>query len=197
MAAALQRSRRDLIYIIFWPEFYDSKDDPKYLPTFIHEMTHVWQGENGLYPKQFMVSSVKTQTTAGVSAWLSAAIKNGELLSWETARTTSYAVPSSMIGKNWSQFNVEQQGNVIEQWYVRGMNRYDPRYPYIRDVILKRNRNAAYAGRPVLPQCGDKKIKAIQDRLVSLGYLKPQHADGLIGAQQKRNIGCCLQISTT
>lgn len=66
-------------------------------------------------------------------------------------------------------------------------SRWDSRFPYIRDVIRARNRGAAY--RPVtLPGGGDPQIKAMQDRLVALGYLEARHADGLVGRRKSATL---------
>jgi hypothetical protein len=194
LTAAFVTRKLILEYLICWPRYFGNAMGIELLPTFIHEMTHVWQGENGKFPAQYMGSSVISQTTSGISEWVSTAIRDRKLLSWETARSTAYTIPYSMIGKNWSEFNVEQQASLIESWYVPrnsnlnfganmfggGMSQHDPRYPYIRDVILKRNRFAQYAN-PLLAPGADRQIKAIQDRLVALGYLHPRHADGYVG----------------
>lgn len=67
---------------------------------------------------------------------------------------------ASDFGRNWSTFNVEQQASIVESWYVTervrktfrkpdgihggSMSEHDVRFPYIRDVIRARNRNAGY-----------------------------------------------------
>ena len=64
---------------------------------------------------------------------------------------------------------------------------WDARFPYIRDVIRARNRHATY--RPVvLPGGGDPQVKAMQDRLVALGYLEARHADGLVGRSRSATL---------
>lgn len=122
-----------------------------------------------------------------------------------TQRSTAYPFAASAIGNDWSSFNVEQQASLVESWYMperervtriggnrirvhdfgpgvygSGRSEHDARFPYIRDVIGARHRRASYRA-PALPNGGDRQIKAIQDRLVALGYLEARHADGLIG----------------
>ncbi len=58
----------------------------------------------------------------------------------------------------------------------------DPRFPYISDVIRAGNRRASYEPvRAALAPGTDPQIKAIQDKLVALGYLDRRFADGLVG----------------
>lgn len=127
---------------------------------------------------------------------------------WGTHRSTAYKFPKSVIGNPWTSFNVEQQASLMESWFMPERDRirpaepghvfisdfgdgvtggdrspWDPRFPYIRDVIRARNRGGAY--RPVtLPGGGDPQVKAIQNRLVALGYLKARHARRQTGARR-------------
>ena len=85
---------------------------------FIHELTHVWQGQNSTFGFGYMISSVGAQckslvTTGGFSA--------------------AYRV---VPGKSWDDYNCEQQATIVEQWYGSGLNRNDPSYPFICDHIL-------------------------------------------------------------
>lgn len=168
--------------------------------TLVHELTHVWQGHYGAAPGRYMAQSVIAQLDSGIrDAW-----NKGERdprrvwRNWDDHRSTAYVITPADFGRDWKTFNVEQQGMLVQTWYVSELDRrreqvsggpgvvgggaspYDPRYPYIRDVILRRDRNAPY--RPVeLPRGADPEIKQIQDRLVALGYLDPNAADGLLG----------------
>ena len=179
--------------------FMDIMSDEGRKATFIHEMTHVWQGNNnGRWTGTYQAKSVAAQTSAGVRDILQTRDYKGAIKNWDTHRGKAYLVDVSQIGDPWSSFNVEQQGTIVESWYVdealrrrlgnygngifgAGMSPYDARFPYIRDVIRKRGPKAAY--RPVeLPKGGDQTIKQIQDKLVALRYLAPRYADGLVGA---------------
>ena len=91
-------------------------DDLKDL--FIHELTHVWQGQNSTFGFSYMLSSFGAQckslvTTGGFGA--------------------AYRV---VPGKKWDDYNCEQQATIVEQWYHNGLRRNDPLYPFIRDQIL-------------------------------------------------------------
>jgi len=81
--------------------------------TFIHELAHVWQGHNNIFPLSYVCNSLWHQATEGNSAY-------------------SYAP-----GNAWSSYNVEQQAQIVMHWWKQGgreSNR-DPRWRYIRDNI--------------------------------------------------------------
>ncbi len=66
------------------------------------------------------------------------------------------------------------------------MSLYDSRFPYIRDVIRKRSPTAACV--PVqLPTGVDSALTAVQDVLVTPGYLDQQYADG---PDERSDAGC-------
>jgi len=179
--------------------------------TFIHEMTHVWQGQYGVYPREYMIKSGAAQTK-GVfeDAWekggkeLAKRVwKEGPIDAWHSYRNRAYAFSMDQIGvNNFNDFNVEQQASIVESWYASGgkedhfkviipggnMSSSDARYPYITCNILASSPNARYIplktpgnNSPQLGKGADAKIKAIQDILVSLRYLDPKYADGFMG----------------
>jgi len=195
LAGRNHQNLREWIYTICW------SDDVVRLNviganqqrTFIHEMTHVWQGQHGVYPTVYMGQSLIAQFLHGVED----IIRRREWRTWGEHRGTAYDFKMSDIGKNWSEFNVEQQASIVESWYIAerdrrrenkdfgenvyggGASPYDSRFPYIRDVIRGGNRNAAYRA-ITLAQGASAEIKQIQDKLVALGYLEAIHADGII-----------------
>ena len=85
--------------------------------TFVHELTHVWQGAHsrlhGLYEVESALSQAKAILRTGN--------RNGAY---------QYAV-----GTPWDDLNVEQQAMVVEDWYASGMSPTSSLYPYIRDHI--------------------------------------------------------------
>ncbi|MGY4398797.1 hypothetical protein ACVWZA_004007 [Sphingomonas sp. UYAg733] len=196
-------------YTVNWKDgFGGIITDSERCATLIHELCHVWQGENGVWPTFYMGQSLWSQLSSGVTdVW-----KTRKWRGWGTHRSTAYKFPHSAIGNPWTSFNVEQQASLVESWFMperkrirpAGLgrvfisdfgdgvtggdrSRWDPRFPYIRDVIRARNRSAAY--RPVtLPGGGDPQIKAMQDRLVALGYLEARHADGLVGRSKSATL---------
>ena len=86
--------------------------------VFIHELTHVWQGVNQHWAFGFVFDSVYHQVKDGKHA---------------------YDVDAADIGtKDWGDFNAEQQGQIVEGWYVNGMLEADPAFRYIRDNIRTR-----------------------------------------------------------
>ncbi len=193
------------LYCIFWPEaFKNPLASNNVKSVFIHELTHVWQGQNGIYPAVYMGQSLIAQLTFGIGD----IVNKREWKGWGTHRSTAYNFNPSDIGNNWSTFNVEQQASLIQSWYtsdsvwfglyqnaVQGGNssRYDARYPYIRDVILGMSNGAAY--RPVvLPPGGDAEIKKLQDRLVWLGYLDATQADGLVGRSKSATLDAVAEF---
>jgi hypothetical protein len=87
--------------------------------VFIHELTHVWQGVNRSFAFAYIFDSLYHQARDGSKA---------------------YDVDAADIGKkNWHDFNAEQQGQIVEGWYVAGMSERDPAFKYIRDNIRTRS----------------------------------------------------------
>lgn len=200
--AGMDLRTRQFDYTINWVDgfggimrFADRKS------TLIHELCHVWQGENGTWPTFYMGQSVWAQLKHGLrDIW-----DKWEWKGWGTHRSEAYKFSAADIGKNWNVFNVEQQASLVESWYVPendrfvvlphnmlrvhnfgegiyggGSSPYDSRFPYIRDVIRARSPGAAYKAIS-LPAGADLQVKAYQDKLVALGYLEGRQADGLIG----------------
>ncbi len=196
-------------YTINWVDgFRGGTGDAEMRATLIHELCHVWQGEHGVWPTFYMGQSIWAQVSSGVrDIW-----RKRKWRGWGEHRSTAYPLPADGIGKDWSNFNVEQQATLVESWYMPerdrvtpagpglvrvhnfgpgvyggGRSEHDARFPYIRDVIRARNRNAKY--RPLtLPTGGDPQIKAIQDTLVALGYLEARYADGLVGRSRSATL---------
>lgn len=188
-------SRKQWVYEILWPEIFASgPGNAAQKAVFIHELVHVWQGENGLFPHAYMGQSAGAQLSHGIAD----IIKTRTWRGWGSHRSTAYKFTANDIGKHWNEFNVEQQGNIVESWFMSeparllseqvfgegvtggGASQHDPRYPYIRDVIRASNRHALY--RAIAPMPGaDPQIRRIQDALVALGYLDAKHADGTVG----------------
>lgn len=174
--------------------------------TFIHEMTHVWQGNNGVFPAWYMAESAAAQGSHGIRDIRRTKNWRNFIRDWDTHRSaTTYDISMADIGKNWSDFNVEQQGTIVESWWTDEADRrrkgrgfgtgvfgggasvHDPRFPYIRDVIRGRNRRAAYRA-PQLAPGADPAIKQIQDKLVALAYLPASQADGFVGRSRSATL---------
>jgi hypothetical protein len=81
-------------------------------PTFIHELTHAWQGQNHLISAGYMLNSVIAQGIKGDSAY------------------------DYTVGSRWRNYNSEQQAHLVEDWYGQdGKSEGSPRFVYIRDCI--------------------------------------------------------------
>lgn len=199
--AGMDTSTGKFDYTINWVEAFGGiVDFAGRRSTLIHELCHVWQGENGAWPTFYMGQSMWAQLSSGVrDVW-----EKRKWRGWGTHRSTAYSFPAASIGRNWSTFNVEQQASIVESWYMPetervvtskgrvrthdfgsgvhggGRSQHDARFPYIRDVIRARNRNAAYSAL-ALPAGGDPTIRSLQENLVALGYLDARQADGLVG----------------
>ena len=94
--------------------FSDGTVACRYCDVFIHELTHVWQGE---HRGGFIWNSLWHQA-------------------WDK---DAYAYTA---GAAWSSYNVEQQAHIVEDWFnARLGNRgaADPRYRYITGNILVGN----------------------------------------------------------
>lgn len=87
--------------------------------TFIHELTHAWQGQHcwahGMYQLQSLGAQMK------------AIVKTGD-------RNNAYTYTA---GAAWASYNVEQQAEIVEDWFKGGMSSTSPLFPYIRDHIRK------------------------------------------------------------
>ena len=204
-------------YIIFWNNdvYARSAILAGEARTFIHEMTHVWQGQHSTYPREYMIRSGASQTK-GVfeDAWekggrelVKRVWKEGPIDAWHSYRDRAYAFSMNDIGGyNFNEFNVEQQASIIESWYAPNnkknhlqedipggnMSTFDVRYPFITCNILSGSPNAQYTPlqsqankAPQLANGADPKIKAIQDILVNLSYLDPKYAGGFMNKQTR------------
>ena len=119
------------IYLNIGPSFDDPmaaiKGYPKRGQVLIHELTHAWQIHNRTFLPGLICESVVTQghNSFGGSAY-------------------EYGPP----GRPWGEFGTEQQGAIVDQWYVRmdakgkamGLpidlnDPSDPYFMYIRDNI--------------------------------------------------------------
>jgi len=186
--------------------------------TFIHEMTHVWQGQHGTYPREYMLKSGLSQGKgvlddawdSGIQDVLKRVWQDGAGSAWDHYRSRAYVFSmNDMGGYNFNEFNVEQQASIVESWYASdtkenhlgekipggSMSRSDIRYPFITCNILASSVNAQYIplknsgnSSPQLARGADPKIKAIQDILVALHYLDPKFADGFMGENTRKAV---------
>jgi hypothetical protein len=100
--------------------------------TLIHELVHVWQGENdGITGLAYKLNSLVHQgyhTVAG------------------HGRNAAYTYHRSDLGKRgWDAFSTEEQAQIVQDWFVRGKKRTDPAYPYIYWCIQR----LRWIGRPL------------------------------------------------
>ena len=82
--------------------------------TFVHELTHVWQGHNSRFPPGYIFNSLWHQATQQAAAY------------------------AYTPGQSWRSYNVEQQAKIVEDWWWRyggNQNLDNPRWPYVRDNI--------------------------------------------------------------
>jgi hypothetical protein len=148
--------------------------------TFIHELTHVWQGHNSFSPFTYMLQSAGAQ---------------GRAIREHGDRNRAYYYDPNNL-RDWSSYNVEEQASIVEDWFsdsdkqrgdgftVRGgrMSPTDPRFPYIERNIRARDHSAPYAPpNAATPARGIPAVRQYQEVLAALGYLKPEEVDGLRG----------------
>ena len=81
------------------------------LPTFIHELTHVWQSYQQTFANAYIFNSLWHQAVSGNNAY------------------------SYNLGQSWNNYNVEQQASIVEHWFSSGMSSSNPRFTYIRNNI--------------------------------------------------------------
>ncbi|HEX8688156.1 MAG TPA: hypothetical protein VF654_16710, partial [Pyrinomonadaceae bacterium] len=96
----------------------DGADGPLFRDTFIHELTHVWQGYHGLLGWAYMAQSMLAQ---------------GYAILTERSRHKAYTYEA---GAPWESYNVEQQASIVQGWFRDGMRTEgDKRYAYIVNHI--------------------------------------------------------------
>lgn len=102
-------------YTIYFGQrvFDEGADSPRARVTFIHELTHVWQGHQGGLGWEYMVGSLVAQGCAVL-----------------TKGHRRYAYDYEP-GRPWGRYNVEQQARLVEDWFSNGMRTDDARYAYI------------------------------------------------------------------
>lgn len=109
--------------IYFGPRaFSDGADAPATRNTFIHELTHVWQGHHSAFAWEYMVSSMLSQ---------------GHAILTTGDRDNAYTYKP---GKTWSKYNVEQQASIVADWFADGMKTDDKLFTYI-DKHIRAGRN--------------------------------------------------------
>lgn len=171
--------------VIWWSgEVYDKGAmQNNYLKrTLIHELTHVWQSRHGSYPRKYMLASAIAQT-GGVftDVWENGGkilgrriFEKGLINAWHSFRSRAYAFSMNDIGRNFSEFNVEQQASIVESWYAENdapnslgeiipggkMSKDDARYNYIKNNILAGNASNAYEDFADFPEASGE-LKAV------------------------------------
>jgi hypothetical protein len=94
-------------YINLGPSGYTSALVPFDMQkTLIHEVTHVWQGYNSIFCDAYMYQSLWAQF----------------------ANDDAYAYTR---GLRWTDYNVEQQAQIVEDWFANGMSNFDALFIYI------------------------------------------------------------------
>jgi hypothetical protein len=89
--------------------------------TFIHELTHVWQGFHATFPDMYMFRAGAAQICA---------------------RLSSYDPYNYTPGGSWDDYTIEQKAQIVEDWYTgehygMPMSTSNPRFIYIRDNIRR------------------------------------------------------------
>jgi len=166
--------RKRARYFFLWNDAYRTNvayENQDMKDTFIHELAHVWQSQYaGISAMSFMTNSIWQQFRNGTQdvfkdgygsgfKRVREMYKKGFQREWDYHRNMAYQFNPYDIGKDFREFNVEQQAILIQSWYtkhafsIRGVE-YQPgnasildrRFSYIRDCIRKGNSDAAYFG---------------------------------------------------
>lgn len=105
--------------IYFGPAVFQEGAHTSRRNVFIHELTHVWQGHHSRFSWEYMVESMVSQGRA--------IIMHGD-------RNKAYEYDLEPL-QPWDSYNVEQQANIVEDWFANGMSESDPRYAFITQNI--------------------------------------------------------------
>lgn len=100
--------------VVFRDGAHATRGDRK---TFIHELTHVWQGYHSTFSWVYMVNSLLSQ---------------GRALIVHRDRERAYEFKA---GGRWESYNVEQQASMVEKWFEEGMRPEHELYTYIAENI--------------------------------------------------------------
>ncbi len=168
---ATRRNRKKANYIFLWSNVFETDVTTKHSlsSTFIHELCHVWQSQHSKESAiSYMRESARKQIQYGVKDIFKESYSKGfgrvgEMITkgfakeWDYHRGKAYHFEISEIGKDFNEFNVEQQALIIETWfrkepYITKNANYpagfaseeDLRFPYVRDCIWEGNPNAYY-----------------------------------------------------
>jgi hypothetical protein len=95
------------------PSSYDFQTMERSGSLLVHESTHVWQGIHSAFSWWYVFNSLYSQYKCGQHA---------------------YDVDEAHL-TTWSDYGVEQQAHLVENWYSRGSKTTDTNYPFIRDNI--------------------------------------------------------------
>ncbi len=141
-------------YFIFWDEtiFEQGADrcHAGYQATFIHELTHVWQGHHALSSQSYMLRASLAQTFHAVRD----VIRTGSWRGWHHHRSAAYGY-SHKPCQPWRRYNAEQQASLVGDWFDArdgDCSTSDWRHFYIEHVIRAGRPRAA--GRPQIEARG-------------------------------------------
>jgi len=120
LGAALLESLYDKYVIFLGPQGYQnalnhpfdsqSQFGPRAGQTFIHELTHVWQGHNQAFPWDYVYNSIVNQCMMGTNAAYSYNVKNQPA---------------------WNSLHVEAQARVVQNWFANGSPPRGILYAYV------------------------------------------------------------------
>jgi len=114
--------------------YYGLSTDNEDKKTLIHELTHVWQGEHD-----------------SATYWAFALLA-------QTGSSDPYKYDYDHLVDDWNMYNVEQQAQIVEDWFAAGKKTYDPdteqgdkRFYFIKTVIRGERVTYDWLARTVKP----------------------------------------------
>ena len=96
----------------------------------VHELTHIWQATNhGFTGLGYKLNSLAHQGYHMAKTWVSGG----------KGRNAAYDYDRKLLGKDsWDDFSIEEQAQIVEDWFVRGEKTSDPAFRYIHWCIRKK-----------------------------------------------------------
>jgi len=77
------------------------------------------------------VSGTTLKNVSARAVWLNS------LVAQACRQGNAYLYGERNLNKPWDDFNIEEQAQIVEDWFKKGVSASDPRFHYVRNNIRK------------------------------------------------------------